>query len=169
MTNTKTILLIAFSCIITGAIAFILGSQSRPSFPSTINQKLSNQVQSLGAYTAIDDEDGTKIICNSILDKVVQNDIDGAFIELAKYSPLPRNELDDLKDQTIRQLNAVRPRFGKYLGHELIKTESSGTSIKRYTYIVKCENHILRWRFIFYKPSTKWFINTFNWDDNIRD
>ena len=62
----------------------------------------------------------------------------------------------------------IKPRFGEFIGYEFINSEKIGKSIIRHDCIVKCQNHIIRWEFFYYKPEDKWFLNTFKWDDRIQ-
>jgi len=115
----------------------------------------------------IPDEDALRKLCEDVLSRVAAKDIEGAFALIGEHCPLPAAELATAKEQTETQLNRVAQRFGKSVGHELVKREVAGKSFLRLVYAMKCERHAIRWRFIFYKPGDKWLLNLFRWDDQI--
>ena len=104
----------------------------------------------------------------SIMESISKGNVEKAFDIMRKYSPLPEMEFNTARDQTIQQLKLTKPRFGNYIDYEFISSKVIGKSIIRHECIVKCENHILRWEFFYYKPKNKWFLNSFKWDDQIR-
>ncbi|WPD24970.1 MAG: hypothetical protein SD837_10465 [Candidatus Electrothrix scaldis] len=107
-------------------------------------------------------------LSTSIIKAVSDNNVPMALDIIEKYSPLPEEEFKLVRQLTIEQLNMIKPRFGEYVGYEFINSKKIGTAIVRHDCIVKCQNHILRWEFFYYKPKDKWFLNTFKWDDQIR-
>ncbi len=107
--------------------------------------------------------------CDSILNALCEKGVKAAFKEIREISPLPSSELDGMEKSTQEQLSLIEPRYGKILGYEKVIINLKGKSVMECVYIVKCETHIIRWRFFFYKPKDKWFLNTFFWDDKIQD
>lgn len=105
--------------------------------------------------------------CEKILTALTNQGISEAFKHIRRLSPLPSSEMDDMEELTKKQLQALLPRFGKIIGHEYVSSRKIGTSVTECIYITKCENHLLRWRFYFYKPKDKWVLNTFFWDSEI--
>lgn len=111
--------------------------------------------------------DELKQISTSIIKSHSEGDLENLFNILQKYSPLPEVEFQMAREKSITQLESIRPRFGDYIGYEFINSERVGDSIIRHDCIVKCQNHIIRWEFYYYKPQDKWFLNSFKWDDQI--
>lgn len=106
--------------------------------------------------------------CDAILASLQTSGVRAAFKKIRELSPLPDSELEPMQKQTAQQLATVKPRFGKIIGFERVRVEAKGQSVLECIYITKFERHILRWRFYFYKPKDKWFLNTFFWDDKIQ-
>ncbi len=103
---------------------------------------------------------------DSIVEEVSRGEVSAA-IELAKeYWPMPTEEMDELSRHTVSQLRQVSNRFGGIIGSEFIDEKKMGGSFLRYRYIVKFENHAIRWVMIFYKPVDEWILNKLNWDDH---
>ncbi len=112
-------------------------------------------------------QEQTRDFCNSFLASMVEEDIEKAFDMVENEWPFSISEIQSLESSTIKQLDSVKGRYGKILGYELIKEEKIKDSFIKYTYVMKYEKHIIRWKFIFYKPEDRWILNTFNFDDSI--
>ena len=109
----------------------------------------------------------TQDFCDSFLNLMVEEDIEQAFDMVEKEWPFSISEIQSLESSTIKQLDSIKGRFGKILGYELIKEDKIKESFIKYTYVMKYEKHIIRWKFIFYKPEDKWILNSLNFDDSI--
>lgn len=131
------------------------------------NIDLTQAVNSANAEQ-ITEETELVTISTSIIEQVSRDKVSDAFDIMKKYSPLPEPEFNTIKEKTLEQFHMIKPRFGEFVGYEFIGSEKIGASLIRHDCIVKCENHVLRWEFYYYKPREKWFLNTFKWDDNIR-
>ena len=127
-----------------------------------------NPIHEIDAEALLPGQEAIVRECDSILASLQAEGVKAAFKKIRKLSPLSDSELDPVEKTTQQQLDAVRPRFGKIIGFERVRIEVKGQSVMECIYIVKCEKHILRWRFYFYKPKDKWFLNSFDWDDNIK-
>ena len=46
--------------------------------------------------------------------------------------------------------------YGKVLGHEFVKEETSGGSVMRLVYLLKSDDYFTVWNFYFYKPKERW-------------
>lgn len=116
----------------------------------------------------VEDERVLKDISISIIKTISEDKVSEAFDIMQKYSPLPSQEFEKAKEQSVKQLDFVKPRFGEYIGYEFISSSKVGDSIIKHNCIVKCEIFIIRWEFIYYKPKDKWIMTNFKWDDQIR-
>ncbi|MBI5779417.1 MAG: hypothetical protein HZA49_08170 [Planctomycetes bacterium] len=105
--------------------------------------------------------------CDKIMGALAQTDIKQAFAYMEKIFPLPAEDFTKLKDDTTKMLESVSPRFGKIIGYERVSVVKKSESVLVSTYILKMESIAFRWRFIFYKPKDKWFINSMRWDDKL--
>lgn len=112
-------------------------------------------------------QEQTKEFCNRFLTFMVQEETDKAFDLVENEWPFSISEIQSLESSTIKQLDSVKGRYGKILGYELIKEEKIKDTFIKYTYVMKYEKHIIRWKYIFYKPEEKWILNSFNFDDSI--
>ena len=61
----------------------------------------------------------------------------------------------------------ISQRFGKTISVEVAAVEEVGESLMLVLYLQKFDNHVLRWKFYFYKPRNEWVLNTFTFDDQI--
>ena len=123
--------------------------------------------KSIDSKMLLEGEEELGTICDQIMARVTNNDIPNAFAIVGEHSIVPASELAAQAEMTIKQLTLVRPRFGKMLSYELVRRETAGQSAVRYTYVAKCEKHMLRWVFWFYKPQDKWLLDQLRWDDQI--
>lgn len=116
--------------------------------------------------TGLEKKDLKKV--SSDIVKLFYNDkINDGFNILAKHWPISEKEISSIKTQMLNQLDVVNERFGRKIGYFLYDEQEAQDIFIRYTYIMKYENHIMRWVFTFYKPEDKWLINGFKWDDQI--
>lgn len=56
--------------------------------------------------------------------------------------------------------------LGEPRGVELVDAANAGGSVRRYFYLCKYEHGWIRWRFTFYRPTTKWLLQGCNFADN---
>jgi len=93
--------------------------------------------------------------------------VDEALERMEPYWVFSATEWTQVQLQTTKQMALVEPRFGKTLGYELVREEMVKDTILRLTYIQKQERHLIRWKFVFYKPDDKWLLNVLAWDDEL--
>lgn len=105
--------------------------------------------------------------CDIVMTNIKTGRITEAFNLLKKEWGAPVTELDSLEQQTVNQLEMVKERFGSILDYRLVKVQEVEGITMKFTYVVRYDRHITRWIFIFYKPSARWFLNSFRWDDSI--
>ena len=106
-------------------------------------------------------------VTDAALNLIAEGKIEEAFAKLAPYWPMPENEVSTLVLKTVQQRNLIEPRFGRTLGVEFIGEDRAGDFGVRLTYVEKREQHVLRWRFVFYKPRDCWIANSVFWNDQI--
>ncbi len=123
----------------------------------------------VAAGKGFSDDASIKTFCQNVLEKFVAKDIAGAFTLMRPRWILPPNEIDNLERLTIQQINMIMPRFGKPVAWEFVRKRSGGQSVVLFTYIVKHENHPIRFQFWFYKPREEWILNSFSWDDKLKE
>jgi hypothetical protein len=113
--------------------------------------------------------DQTQQVCGQAAEKFASGDPDGAYAELSMYWPLPKEEIQNLGYQSKTQLGMVSTRFGALVGAEHAQTTLVGLSLVRHLFLIKFENHALRFSCIFYKPHKEWLVNAVIWDDKLQN
>lgn len=106
-------------------------------------------------------------LTESLMAKVAQGDLDGAFQAMKPYLVVPAAEFDALVAQTKAQRGMAGARYGKAVGWECLEHRKVGQSIARVTCFEKTEKHALPWLFYFYKSPRGWILNSFTWNDNL--
>ncbi len=107
--------------------------------------------------------------CERILSHLLDGDLDSAFELIKSQWLFDPAEIDSVWEQTATQLGGLQDRFGDILAVSEVGSERVGELVIRFTYVIKYERHIVRWLFVFYKPRTKWILNSFKWDDSISE
>ena len=112
-------------------------------------------------------EEDAKAKVEEFMKLVGVDELDEAFQVLKPYWIFPENEWTELQIDTSQQMAMIEPRFGQTIGYDFVRAEVVGDTVLRLIYIQKRERHLLRWRFIFYKPYDRWILNACLWDDEI--
>ena len=107
--------------------------------------------------------------CERILSHLQGGDVDSAFELIKSQWLFDQAEIDSVWEKTANQLAGLQNRFGDSLAVSEVGNERVGELAIRFTYVIKYERHIIRWLFVFYKPRTKWILNSFKWDDSISE
>jgi len=121
-------------------------------------------VPSLGG---IPDKAAARAICDRAMEKILVDDVSGAFDLLKAELGAALPEMDALVMQTVTQRSVAASRFGKAIGVAFIKEEEVGDIVLRLTYVEKRSNHGYRWQFTFYKPNDRWLFDGVKWDDRL--
>ena len=107
--------------------------------------------------------------CERIMNHLQRIDVDGAFDLIMSQWLFDPAEIDSVREKTAEQLAGLSDRFGDSLAVAEVGNERVGELAIRFTYVIKYERHLIRWLFVFYKPRTKWILNSFWWDDSISE
>jgi len=108
-----------------------------------------------------------KQLAKRVMAEIGQGNME-AGIKLTKpYLIVPEHEYFALIDQMKMQQPMINQRFGKTISVEVAVVEEVGESLMLILYLQKFDNHVLRWKFYFYKPRNEWVLNTFMFDDKI--
>lgn len=108
-----------------------------------------------------------KSFCDKLVKLFFEEKFDAGFSEVSKYWPIDDNSIANVKNQINSQLPMIKEKFGEAVGYVFFEEKEVSDIFVRFTYIVKYENHILRWVIVFYKPKEGWIINYIKWDDNV--
>lgn len=106
-------------------------------------------------------------LTETVMAKVGQGDLDGAFAAMKPYVVIPAAEFDAITATTRAQRAKAGTRFGKSVGWECLDHEKAGESVARVICYEKTEKHALPWLFYFYKTPRGWVLNSFTWNDNL--
>lgn len=113
------------------------------------------------------DPDAAVALSEQIVSKASSGDLRAGF-ELARpYVVIPQSEFDAMLGQLELQLPVISARFGKSIGHELLRNDTVGGSLIQTIYIHKFEKHAMVWRFVFYKNDKGWVLNSFKYADDL--
>jgi hypothetical protein len=123
---------------------------------------------SAGAQSRLKDEAAVRKLSDDVMKKLSSGDLE-AGLRLAKpYLVIPDAEFEAMLGQAKLQSPAMSQRFGRNVGYEFVREEKAGTVWIRIVQLNLYEKHSTRWNFYFYRTSTGWVLNSFNFDDNIR-
>lgn len=111
----------------------------------------------------------TKNVCDLFLKRLRKEDMKSALQTIRPYITIPEDDFKGIVEETSRQRAELIKRFGSPLSCEFLQEQRIKDVLVKYTYLEKCRIHVIRWSFIFYKPEDKWTLNSFYWDDNIRE
>lgn len=104
-----------------------------------------------------------------IVASIAAENYNGAWKELKPLSVVPATEIDLAMAQLNSQQTAIVQRFGSPIGYEFLREEKLGTSVVRYTFIVRHEKAPMRWLLTFYRAKKGWVSTDFKFDGNIAD
>lgn len=79
----------------------------------------------------------------------------------------PNSEIDKIKAQMVNQRDEAHRQLGHTVGVKFIEVENVEDVLIKIHYIEKFEKAPMRWTFVFYKPTERWYLSSFIWDQNI--
>lgn len=98
---------------------------------------------------------------------VVTGNIEEAFTTIGPYFPISQREYNNLLEQTETQLQGSKSSFGDALDYKFVREETVGEFLARYIFVIRHEMTATVWRFLYYKPSEKWLLNSLHWNDDV--
>jgi hypothetical protein len=101
-----------------------------------------------------------------IIASVAAGNPSAAWKELKPLSVVPPAEFEVFEAQFGSQSGTLFQRFGSATGYELIREEPLGTSLIRYTFLVRHEKAPMRWLLLFYRAEKGWVVTDFKFDGN---
>jgi hypothetical protein len=120
-----------------------------------------------GVAAELPNPDAAVALVDRIMAKVAAGDLRGGM-EIAKpYTIVPVAEFDAAIGQAEMQTPVFLSRFGKSIGHELIRNDAVGQSLIQIVELQKFQKHAMVWRFIFYRGEGGWVLNSFKYADDI--
>jgi hypothetical protein len=119
------------------------------------------------AIAPLGTEEEARALAEAVMQEIVAGEYQAAIEKLKPYWPFPEAELDELIATTVDQRSRLEPRFGTSLGHKLVQRETVGDALLRLTYLERTDRQVLRWLFLFYRPTDTWILNSISWDDDV--
>ncbi len=111
---------------------------------------------------------GVKEVCSRFLSEIVAGDYNGAFAFLRTMpNAISEKDFSELEILAIQQSSTIRSLYGGVVDVELVEEKRISDFALKLVYVVLRENHIIRWRFIYYKPEQTWRLNSIAFDDEI--
>lgn len=81
---------------------------------------------------------------------------------------MPEGEFENLVSRTKNQLKGNERELGSILGYDFVKEERVEDFLIRFTFVIKHDVTVTRWRFLYYKPEDGWMLNSFFWDNQVK-
>jgi hypothetical protein len=107
-------------------------------------------------------------LAGNFMQDIVSGEIDNAFARIRPYFPMPAGEFESLVSRTKNQLKGNERELGSILGYEFVKEERVEDFLIRFTFVIKHDVTVTRWRFLYYKPEDGWMLNSFFWDNQVK-
>lgn len=107
------------------------------------------------------DAKAIRTFSDSMMAKVANGDVDGAFSSMKPYVGLSGIEVDSAAVQSKVRIEKYGQRYGNSVGFEFIDEKAVGNSLIRLRYIEKTTKHALAWMFYFFKTDKGWTLNRF--------
>jgi len=130
---------------------------------------LSTPAKPAAGVEYLSDEMACVKLAGSFMRDVVEGRIVGAFDRVRPYFPIPQQDFEDLVSRTESQLRGSERDFGRMLGYKFVREERVKDFLVRFTFIIKHELTVTRWRFLYYKPEDGWLLNSLYWDDQVKN
>jgi hypothetical protein len=130
---------------------------------------LSTPAEPAAGVEYLSDELACVKLAGRFMRDVVEGKIVGAFDRVRPYFPIPQQEFEELASRTESQLRGSERDFGRMLGYKFVREERVKDFLIRFTFIIKHELTVTRWRFLYYKPEDGWLLNSLYWDDQVEN
>lgn len=100
---------------------------------------------------------------------VAADDIPGLFAHMATMSPIEKAQMDDSRENVLKQRKPLVSSLGPVLGFGFVSECRRGDFLSRVVYAEKRSKSVMRWEFIFYRVRDKWQLIYFYWDDKVKE
>ncbi len=98
-----------------------------------------------------------------------EGNLSEAFDKMDPYLPLPLEEKQELRSQTIKYKGMLENRLGKRVGFTRATEKRIDEVAIREVYFVLHELSAIRLIFTYYKSPEGWILNSFKWDDSFAE
>ncbi len=120
-----------------------------------------------GIAAELESSDSAVALTDRVMKQVTAGDLRGGLTLAKPYTIVPAAEFDAMVGQGELQMPVMTARFGKSIGYELLRKEAVGDSLVQVVYLQRFEKHATVWRFILYRGSKGWVVNSFKFVDDI--
>ena len=118
----------------------------------------------------VDTIDDVKEVTVAFLDFVVKEEFNQAFDYIGdRPTGISQDNLAQLEVQVIQQLTAIEGNYGRIIDYIMVEEELVSDFVLRLVYVVRYEDYIIRWRFLYYKPRDTWKLASLFFDDQLED
>ncbi len=100
--------------------------------------------------------------------KVSEKEVAEAFSSFRHYSRLPDKEVDRLISQLKGQLISYREDYGEIIDFQFIGGRYVGEYLYERSYLLRFEEHPIRFHLIHYHNGKGWIISYLRWKDGIK-
>lgn len=90
-----------------------------------------------------------------------------AFNALDEYSRLSKNEIGRLSSKMRKQITGFSKDFGKILGKSFIQEERIRDLLIHRTYLLRYEDHPVRFHLVYYRSSKGWIFDHIRWNKGV--
>lgn len=110
--------------------------------------------------------DGAVALTDQAMKLFTSGDFRGGINLLRPYTIIQETDLASMVAQAEIQMPTMSARYGKSLGYELLRNDTVSDSLIQVVYLQRLEKQAVVWRFILYRGSNGWLINTLNYADD---
>ena len=110
-----------------------------------------------------------RLLGDQLMKFVAADDMPGLFAYMSTVSTMEKAQIDDLRDNVIKQRKPLVSSLGPFAGVGFVSECRRGDFLSRLVYAEKRAKSVMRWQFIFYRVRDKWKIIYFFWDDKINE
>lgn len=114
-------------------------------------------------------EEEARLLSKKVTELFKNDQCSKGLSELENYWPLPGDEIDNLKEKTIKYMNLLKERFGDVIGYAKGTEQKIADFSIREVYFIKYQNSAIRLIYIYYRNNDGWLVNSFKWDDNYKE
>ncbi len=104
-----------------------------------------------------------KVHLENFFHELERDSIASGFASLFSTNPYLQNV--EQMEKLVLEYGVTKKLLGKYYGYEILKEYIMGSCLVQYFVLAKYERQPMRFRFVFYKPTDKWVLHTFKYDD----
>ena len=111
--------------------------------------------------------DEPKALCEKVMAAIHRGKVAEGLGSLEPYCLFSKTDFAVMKIRIANEMAQGRTKYGEVIGTELVKLETIGNWLSRYTYAIKLRKTVVRATFTFYKPGEQLFLQELSFDDEV--